>query len=136
DLWLEAISGAPTTIETRVLGPSKEDRALNTAVDEVTDRIRQKAGRLDVWTAGSIFSVPSEAELAALEAWIDHSASFVVRGGSLPRYVQGPFDLELIARDRAQGKRLTAPGPSSDLLRRLLMTLKSKAAQMQAAGSE
>jgi hypothetical protein len=135
DLWLET-SGAPITIETRVLGPSQEDRTRNAAVDEVTDRIRKKASRLDVWTAGSISSVPSETELVALEAWIEHSASFVVRGGLLPRYTQGPFDLELIPLDKAQGKRLTAPGPSSDLLRRLLMALKSKVAQMQTAGSE
>jgi hypothetical protein len=136
DLWLETPAGTSTTIETRVLGPSQEDRTLNAAVDDTTDRIRSKARRLGVWAAGAISSVPSEAELVELEAWMERSASFIAGGGLLPRYAQGPFDLELVPFDKAQGKRLTAPGPTSDLLRRLLMTLESKASQMQVAGSE
>jgi hypothetical protein len=136
DLWLEAKSGVRTTIETRVLGPAQEDRALNAAVDELTDRVRMKATRLGVWTAGSIASLPSEAELAELEAWIEQSAAFVLSGGLLPRYSQGPFDIELIVLDQAQGNALKTPGPSSDLLRRLLMTMTSKAEQMSTAGTE
>lgn len=136
DLWLEASSGVRTTIETRVLGPAQEDRALNAAVDELTDRIRTRSSRLGVWTAGAIVAVPSEAELAELEAWIEESAGFVLSGGLLPRYSRGPFDVELLALSNAQGQRLKMPGPSSDLLRRLLMTMKSKAEQMSSAGTE
>jgi hypothetical protein len=136
DLWLEASSGIRTTIETRVLGPAQEDRTLNAAVDELTDRIRMKSSRLGVWTAGSIAAVPSEAQLAEFEAWIEKSAGFVLGGGLLPRYSHGPFDVELIALGRAQGNPLNVPGPRSDLLRRLLMTLKSKAGQMRTAGTE
>jgi hypothetical protein len=92
--------------------------------------------RLGVWTSGSISRVPSDDELVELEAWIESSANFVRNGGVLPRYASGPFDLELVPREKAEGRRLTSPGPTSDLLRRLLTTLKSKAEQMQAAGTE
>jgi hypothetical protein len=105
-------------------------------VEQVTDRLRTKAISLGVWTAGAISSLPSNDECGELEAWIEASASFVRGGAVLPRYANGPFDIELVRREEAQGKRLTSPGGTSDLLARLLATLKSKEQQMQVTGTE
>lgn len=135
DLCFDA-HGRRTTVETRVLGPSQEDRELNAAVERVTDRVRTKAMSHGVWTAGAISSLPSDDECAELEAWIEASADFVRSGGALPRYADGPFDIELVRREDAQGKRLTSPGGTSDLLSRLLATLKSKEEQMQVTDTE
>jgi hypothetical protein len=135
DLWFEA-RGRRTTVEARVLGRSRSDRELHSAVDYAIDRLRTVTSRLGVWVTGELEDAPSDADLDEVVAWIEQCAGFVRRGGAVPRYTKAPFKLELIQMEDAHGRRLSSPVGEENLLPRLLNTLADKVQRMQKSGAD